>query len=119
VNLVAVAYVTVEAVLGDHLAHVAADFLGGGDRRAGPRLEAVAEGVQVAVGTDAGVFVREPGAAETFLALQHDEARAGALLRQVIRPTHARDAGTHDQHVEILDGRGHHVVHRVRASVAG
>ena len=56
------------------------DLVGGGDRRAGPRLEAVAEGVEVAVGADAGIAVRAPGAAEALLRLEHDEARAGALL---------------------------------------
>lgn len=60
----AVADMAGEVVLGDHLAHVAQDFLGGRDRRPGPGLEAIAEGVEVAVGADAGVAVRAPGAAE-------------------------------------------------------
>ena len=49
-----VADVAAEIVLVDDLAQVAEDLGGGRDRRAGPRLEAVAEGVEVAVGADAG-----------------------------------------------------------------
>jgi hypothetical protein len=41
--------------------------------------------VQVAVGADARVAVHPPGATETIEALEHHEARAGTLLREVIR----------------------------------
>ena len=66
-DAVAVADVAGEVVLLDHLAHVVQDLVGGGDRRAGPRLEAIAEGVEVAVGADAGIAVGEPRAAEALL----------------------------------------------------
>ena len=101
-DLVAIADVTGEIVLGDDVAHVGADLGRGRDRRAGPRLEAIAEGVQVAVRTDARIFVRPPGAAEVFLSLQHDETRARPLLGQVIGAAHAGDAGADDQDVEML-----------------
>ena len=48
-DLVAIADVAREVVLLDHLAYVGEDFLAAGDRRANPGLEAVAEGVKVAV----------------------------------------------------------------------
>ena len=53
VDAVVVADVAAEVVLVDHLAHVLQDLGRGRDRRAGPGLEAVAEGVEVAVGADA------------------------------------------------------------------
>ena len=74
---VLVADVPGEIVVLDHLAHIGADFVGGRDRRPDPGLEAVAEGVEIAVGADARIFVRPPGAAERLLRLQDDEARAG------------------------------------------
>jgi hypothetical protein len=54
-------------VFGDDLAHIGENFRGGGDRRAGPWLEAIAEGVKIAVGADAGIAVGQPGAAKAFL----------------------------------------------------
>ena len=98
---VAVADVAREVVLFDHLAHVVPDLLGRRDRRAGPRLEAVAEGEQIAVGADAGIFVGKPGAAEALLRLGHDEAGVRQLLCKMIRAADARDAGAHDQDVEV------------------
>jgi len=73
-----------EAVLLDHFAHVGQDLGRGCDGRAGPGLEAVAEGMQVAVGADAGIAMRPPRAAETVQRLQDHEALAGALLGEVI-----------------------------------
>jgi hypothetical protein len=46
--------------------------------------------------------VGPPGAAEAVLRLEHHEARAGALLRQVIGAADAGNAGTDDQDVEML-----------------
>ncbi len=71
-------------MLFDDFAHVAADLVGGGDGGAGPGFEAVAEGVEVAVGADAGVFVGVPGAAVAGLGFEHDEALAGELGLQVV-----------------------------------
>ncbi len=99
---VAIADVVVEIVLLDHLAHVFQDLFGAGDGRAGPGLEAVAEGVEVAVGADAGILVGAPGAAKGFLGLQDHEALAGALGLQVIGAADAGDAGAHDEDVEVL-----------------
>jgi hypothetical protein len=77
-----------EAVLLDDLAHILPDFRGGGDRRAGPRLEPVAERMQVAVGTDAGIAVGQPGAAKAVLRLQDDKTRPRTLRGQMIGRAH-------------------------------
>ena len=76
----------------------------------GPRLEAVAEGVQVAVGADAGIAVGAPGAAEGLLGFERDEARARALRGEVIGRADAGDAGAGDQDVEMLGGTDGEVV---------
>ena len=100
-----VADVAVEIVVLDHLAHVAEDLRAGGDRRSDPGLETVAEGVEVAVGPDAGIGMRQPGAAEAFEAFENHEAGPGALLREVVGAADARDPGSDDQHVEMLHDR--------------
>ena len=102
VDPVPVADVRAEVVLVDHLAHVFQDLRGRRDRRAGPGLEAVAEGVEVAVRADARIAVRDPGAAEALLRFEHDEAGAGALVGEVIGAADAGDAGADDQHVEVF-----------------
>ena len=57
--------------------------------------------------------MRAPGAAEALLRFEHDEARAGALVGQVIGAADAGDAGADDQHVEMLARpRGHRCRHR-------
>ena len=91
-----------DPVLVDDLAHVFQDFVRRCDRRAGPRLEAVAESVEVAVRPDAGKAVGPPRAAEGFLGLEHDKARTGTLLRQVIGRADAGDAGADDHDIEML-----------------
>src|SRR3569833_1335803 len=78
---VLVADMAAEIVVLDHLAHIGQNFLGSRDRRPDPRLEAVAECVQVAVGADTGIAMRSPGPAKALLAFQYDEA----LVRQVLR----------------------------------
>ncbi len=103
-NPVPVADMLAEIVLGDDLAHVGEDFGCGRDRRADPRLEAVAEGMEIAVGADAGIAMREPGAAEALLALQDDEARIRKLLCQLIGTADAGDAGADDENVEMFGG---------------
>jgi len=95
--------VTGESVLLDHLAHVLEDLGAGGDRRSDPGLEAIAKGVEVAVGADAWVFVGVPGAAEVRLVLQDREAEVRRLLGQVVGRADARDAGADDEDVEVLD----------------
>ena len=76
---VPVADVAVEVVLLDDLAHVLEDLVGRGDRGARPRLEPVAERVEVAVGADARVLVRQPRAAEALERLEDDERLLRAL----------------------------------------
>jgi hypothetical protein len=97
-----VADVFAEIVLLDHLVHIGTDFGGGRDRRPDPRLEAIAESVEIGIGADARIFVRPPRAAERFLHLQDHEARARHLLGQLIGAAYAGDAGADDQHVEML-----------------
>src|SRR5262249_18538445 len=101
-DLVLIANVAAEIVLVDHLAHIGADFRRRGDRLAGPRLEAIAEGVQIAVGADAGIAMRPPGAAEAPERPQHHEALVRTLLRQVIGAADAGDAGADDEHIDML-----------------
>src|SRR5690242_4363704 len=81
---VPIADVRTEVVFSDDFAHVAQNLGCGCDRRTGPGLEAIAESIEIAVGPDARVAVGEPGAAEAFLSFQHDEARPGTLLGEVI-----------------------------------
>src|ERR1700722_3090660 len=97
-----------EIVFGDDIAHVGLDFIGGRDRRPDPWLEAVAEGVEIAVGADAGIAVRQPGAAKTLLGFQDHEARARKLRHQAMGAADAGNAGADDQDIEMLGrlGRG-------------
>src|SRR6185437_9170741 len=99
-----VADMRAEAVFLDDLTHVFQDLGGRRDGRAGPGLEAIAEGVEVAVRPDARIFVRDPGAAEALLRFQHDEAGARALGGEVVGPTHTGDAGADDQDIEMFGG---------------
>ena len=62
--LVLIANVLVDVVVLDSLSQVVQDRVGRGDRFARPGLEAIAEGVQVAVRTHARVTVLAPGTAE-------------------------------------------------------
>ena len=100
-----IADVAGEVVLLDHLAHVLADLVCGGDRRPDPGLEAVAEGVEVAVGADArdSVCVSQVPP-KSSSASSTTNVRPRALLRQVIGGADAGDAGPDDQHVEVLGG---------------
>ena len=114
-DLMPVADVSAELVLLDHLAHVAQDFLGGGDRCAGPGLETVAEGVELAVRAYAGVAVRDPGAAEAVLGFQHQVAGAGALGLEVVGSADAGDAGADDDDVKELRAVHLRIVRRCSA----
>ena len=82
-NTVAVADVSTEIILVDHLAKIGLDFSCGGDGRAHPGLEAIAEGIQITVRPDAGKCVGQPCAAIAALGLQHDKTGPGALIAQV------------------------------------
>ncbi|MEY9105858.1 hypothetical protein ABH999_002054 [Bradyrhizobium yuanmingense] len=65
--------------------------------------------MEIAVGANTGIAMCAPGAAECFLRLQDDVARARQLLLDVIGATDAGYAGADDQHVEMfrsLFGRG-------------
>ena len=101
-----VADVPGEVVLGDYLAHVGAYFGRGSYRRPGPGLETVAECVQVAVGTNAGITVRPPGAPKALLHVEYDEGFFRTLPGEMIGAADSGNAGPDDQHVEVLGTRG-------------
>jgi hypothetical protein len=99
---VPIADVTRQVVLVDDLAHVAQDLGRGRDRGAGPRLEAVAESVEIAVGADARIAMGEPGAAKAFLRFEDDKAHAGALPGEVIGGADPGNPGPDDHNVELF-----------------
>ena len=97
-----VADVRREVVLVDDLAHVGEDLVGLGDRLAPPRLEDIAERVEIAVGSDAGIRVRDPGPAEAVLGFEHGERRARQVTLDVDRGSDSGDARADDQDIEVL-----------------
>jgi hypothetical protein len=105
-NPVAIANVSVEAVIVDDLTQIGENLLGGRYRFAEPWLEAIAEGVEVAVRSDSGIAVGDPGAAEAVLGFEDHEARARALGLEVKGGADARDSGADDRHIEMLSRLG-------------
>src|SRR6266849_6083944 len=101
-NLVLVADVGGEGVFLDDFAHIAQNLRSGRDRGAGPRLEPVAEGMQVAVGPDAGIAVGQPGSAKAVLRLQDNETCPRTLLGQMVGRAHPGNAGARDDNIEML-----------------
>ena len=71
-------------ILRDHFAHIAKDFLGGRDGRTTPRFEAIAEGMEITIRTNAGIFMRPPCAPEGLLGFQHHKTLIWALCCQMI-----------------------------------
>src|SRR4029077_16056189 len=63
---------------------------------------AIAEGVEVAVGADAGIAMGQPGPTEALLRLEDDEARARAPGDEVIGGADPGNPRTDDQHVKML-----------------
>ena len=104
-DMVTIADVPRQIIFGDDFAHIAQDFFGSGDGRAAPGLEPIAEGMQVTIRTNAGIFMRPPGAAEAFLILKHNKALVWALGGEVIGRANAGNAGTNNQHIKIFDGK--------------
>ena len=99
---VLIADMAAEIVFLDHLAHIFENLRRRRDRRAGPRLEAVAEGMKVAVGADAGITVRPPGPAKALLGFEHDKTRPRTLPGQMVGGAHPRDTGAGDDDVKML-----------------
>src|SRR5580658_10012806 len=97
-----VADVSGQAVLVDDLAQIGEDLRTRGDRRSRPRLETVSERVEIAVGADSGVALREPGTAKALEPFEHEEGLPRAPLLDVVCGVDSRDAGSDDQHIEIL-----------------
>ena len=91
-----------QVILLDDLAHVAKDLLSRGNRLSAPRLEAIAEGVQVAVRADARIPVGDPGAAEAVLQFQHHEAGSGTLLRQVVGAADTGNPGPDNEDIKVF-----------------
>src|SRR6202023_4078385 len=67
-----------------------------------PRLELVAEGVQVGVRADARITEQVPRAARRAARLQDGVRLARLLLLQVVGRADAGNAGADDQHVEVI-----------------
>ncbi len=100
----AVADVLVELVFFYGLAQVVEYRVAVGDRLARPGFEAVAKGIEVAVGADAGVGVLTPGATESVLVFQHHKGFARALFQQMMGRADAGDTGADNQHIEVFRG---------------
>ncbi len=95
--------VAVDAVLGSGLAQVGQDLVGRGDGMlVAPGLELVAEGVQIGVRPDPGIPEQVPGAAGDAAGLQDRVTALGVLALQIVGGADARDAGTDDQHVDVV-----------------
>ncbi len=103
---VLVADVAAEIVFLDHVAHIFQNLGRAGDRCAGPRLEPVAEGVQVAVGADAGIAVGAPGATEAGPGFPARRNSCPDIAWPDDRPRRRRDTGAGDHDVEMLGPAG-------------
>src|SRR3712207_3783590 len=102
-NPVLVAHLLGQTVLLQRLAQVAQDLRCAGDRLLiAPRLEGVAEGVQVRVGADAGITKQIPGTAGALAGLEYHHTLPGVLYGQVAGGSDAGDSRTDDEHVDVL-----------------
>ena len=101
-NPAAVANVGGEAVFVDDFAEIGENLVRGRNRFADPWLEAIAEGVEVAVRPDAGIAMGDPGSAEAVLGLEDHEAHPGALGLEVIGGADAGNSGPDNRHIEML-----------------
>ena len=102
-DAMAIANVFVKIGFFDDLAHVLLDFGGRGDGGTHPWLKAVAECVQVAVGTNSGVPVHVPRTAEGFVVFKNDERALGALFLQVVRGSDSGNTRANNEHIKMLD----------------
>ena len=106
-HLVVEPHLFVDAVLGGRLPEVAQDLVGAGDGVfVTPRLELVAEGVQIGVRADARVAEQVPGAAAGAARLQDGVGPARVLLLQVVGGADAGQTGTDDQDIHLLHMAG-------------
>ena len=80
----AIANVSIEAIVIDDFAEIGENLRSGRDRLADPWLEAVAERVEVAVQPDAGIAVGDPGAPKTVLGFEDHEAHRRTLGLEVV-----------------------------------
>src|SRR5690606_14611332 len=94
------------AVLFDGLAQVGEYGVATGDRvLLRPRLELVAEGVEVRVRADAGVAEQVPGSTDVPSRLDDRVGLLREIALEVIRGTDARDPRAHDEDVEVVGRR--------------
>src|SRR2546421_11393439 len=97
------ANVLVDAIAFSGVAHVGEDRLAVGDRlRVLPGAERVAERVHVGVRADPGIAEQVPGPAAAAARLDDGVALLRALRLQVIRGADPRQAGAHDQDVDMV-----------------
>ena len=107
--------VPVDAMFGCGLAQVREDLLGASNRLvAGPRLERVAEGVEVRVRADAGIAKEVPRAAARVARFEDGVRERRVLALQVVRGADAGKSGADDEHVDLFVGRRRVVVLRGR-----
>ena len=72
-----------------------------------PRVEGIAEGEHVRVGTHPGIAKEIPGAADGLARLEDGEGLAGALGLEPVASADARQSGADDEDVELVGGRVH------------
>ncbi len=95
-----------EVVLVDDLVQVVENLVRIGDRVVrSPRLELIAEGMQIRVRPDAGIAEQVPGAADRVATVHDREALTGLQGSQVMTHPEAGDAGTDDQHIDVATQR--------------
>ena len=91
-----------QIVVVDDLAHVLENLLGRRNGHAGPWLEAIAKGVEVAVRPNAWKPVGAPCPAEAFLGFEDDETRLGTLLGEMPGTANTGNACPNDDDIEVL-----------------
>ena len=95
--------VSIDAVFGHRLPEVLHDGRTIGDGLGfGPRLEAEAERVHVAVATNSGVTEEIPGATDVGASFENGEGTIGTQGLKVIRRSDAGDASTDDQDIDMV-----------------
>ena len=101
-DTMAVVNVLFQIVLIQDFTEISTNLIGGGNGAAGPRLEAIPEGVEIAVGTNTGISVHVPGAAEALVRFVDCECRSRPLRLQVIRRTDSGNSCADDQDINML-----------------
>ena len=102
VNPMLVSDVLIEVILFDDFLHIRQDFCRSRDGRAGPRLEPVAKGIEIAIRSNAWILMHEPGSAETFQPFQYDEALVRTLCLEVVTRAYPGNIRANDQYINMF-----------------